>query len=251
MTSNITKIQANIRRYITQKNNIFMRFKKTRVKNSFKKEIWGYHLINQTPIKESVWEEINRNIVRDVCVISDCANGNHLSGKDNKFDNWNISNKTAKVENNGKINISSYRLTSVCNNRSVGNKNDILDEISKRDKSYEYYSILLRKEMSDKIIYSWCIIPKKYYVFNLMSQKFTEKIGQRGKNKDKVVGWKGETFDITFSMSSQLWFHFNYESIKKYIIDEVTVDLNKSKLTYSDIFDLYVKKNSFKVKIKK
>ena len=39
-------------------------------------------------------------------------------------------------------------------------------------------------------------------------------------------------------MSSQLWFNFNFESIKKYIIADVIVDNSKKKKTYSEIFNI-------------
>jgi hypothetical protein len=70
-----------------------------------------------------------------VCNITDEANGNHLSGKDICFDNIDISNKTAKKIGNV-ISISSYRLTSVCCDKSPGNAEDILAEIQKRDGTF-------------------------------------------------------------------------------------------------------------------
>lgn len=239
-STNIVQLQSNIRRYLVNKNNIFKCFKQDIVQNKFKHEIMGYHMINDAPIKEAVWEEINRNIVTDVCTISDEAQGNHLSGKDNKFNNWNISNKTAKMNKN-KIDISSYRLTKVCNNKSPGNVNDIIDEIEKRDDSFEYYSILLREERNNKSVrYIWCIIPKDYYIFNANHLEWKRKFGKMKKNKDIQVGWESKYMNITFAMSSQLWFHFNYDDIKKYIICEVEVNKNKiPRLSYSELYKLH------------
>ena len=46
----------------------------------------------------------------------------------------------------------------------------------------------------------------------------------------KDVGWETDNSSIVFSMSSQLWFNFNFESIKKYIIADVIVDNSKKRL---------------------
>ena len=64
------------------------------------------------------------------------------------------------------------------------------------------------------------------------------KKGKIIKNKGKTVGWEGTYFDITFNMSSQLWFHFHLDDIKKFIIATVDVQINKSVLTYSEIYNL-------------
>ena len=220
-----------------KKNSIYTLLQSTYIKEKFINEVNGYHFIHTSPIKESIWEEINMNIVKNYCSITDIANGNHMSGKDVKFNKWNISNKTCKLENN-KLNISSYRLTSVCNNKEIGDKETILNEIEKRDKNFDYYSLLIRDEYKKNIIYYWCIIPKKYILFNIKKQSFKEKMGKKGKHKDKIVGWQGEYFDIKFSMSSQLWFHFEFKDIKKFIICSVDIKLGKT-ISYSDIFKMF------------
>lgn len=231
----IRKIQKCWREY---KQNIYAVLKSNTVKKCFMNELRGFHLINTCAIKESFWEEINRNIVRDKCVVNDIADGNHKSGKDMRFNDWNISNKTCKLEKNN-INISSYRLSSVCNNKEIGTKEHIMEEIEKRDNSFEYYSILIRDEHKDKnqITYHWCIIPKTFFVFDLNNQSFVPKIGVKGKSKGKVAGWKGEYFDITFSMSSQLWFHMKFNHIKKYIIHSIIIPIVET-YSYGDIYKM-------------
>ena len=52
------------------------------------------------------------------------------------------------------------------------------------------------------------------------------KKGKIGKNKGKNIGWESNFYDITFSMSSQLWFHFDFEDIKKFI-DKVNAEFGK------------------------
>jgi len=227
-----TTIQSMWRKYYSVKHNIFIKYRT--LQPQFTSVIKGYHLINTTPIKESVWEEINCDIVRHSCIVTDQANGNHKSGKDNRFDNINISNKSTK-QNGNTVSISSYRLSSVCSDKNNGNSQDILNEIEKRDKSFDYYSFLVRDERENStIIYKWYIIPKDCYLFKIHS--LTHKLGKIGKKKDKIVGWKSKYCSITFSMSSQLWFHFNIEDIQKYKICQTEIDNSKPKLDYSQIY---------------
>ena len=238
----IIKIQSICRKWLVSKNNIYTLVKKFKtLKQTFHAVITGYHMINKAPIKESVWEEINCGIVKKICLITDCANGNHASGKDNRFDNINYSNKSTKVEGNN-ISISSYRLTSVCNDANKGNPDEILKEIIKRDSSFDYYSILIRKEKEKELIeYMWYIIPKDYYVFK--TDSLTPKIGKQGKKINLVVGWESKYSDITFSMSSQLWYKFNIKDIEKYKVCSTEIDNSKSKINYSQIFQSF--SNSF------
>lgn len=234
---NIIKCQSICRRWLSCKNNIFIKLRK--LQSQFSAVINGYHMINKTPIKETVWEEINCDIAGVVCSISDEANGNHISGKDNRFDNIDISNKSAKKCGNT-ISISSYRLTSVCSDKVPGNVKDIIREIEKRDKSFQYYSILVRDDMENHMIsYEWYLIPKDHYLFNI--ENLTPKIGKIGKKKGEIVGWESTNCDITFSMSSQLWYKFNIKDIENFKICSVVINNNKSKINYSQIFHSFSK----------
>ena len=237
----IIKCQSICRRYlvINSPKNVYAvctKFKKQQ--SQFTAVINGYHILNKTPIKESVWEEINCNIVSGVCSIADEANGNHMSGKDNRFDNINVSNKSTKL-NGTNVSISSYRLSSVCSDKCNGNVQDILNEIENRDRSFDYYSILIRNEKEDsKIInYMWYTIPKDYYIFKL--DELTPKLGKIGKKKDEVVGWKSKYCDIAFSMSSQLWYKFNIEDIEKYKVCYTEIDNSKHKINYSQLYNSF------------
>ena len=236
--SNIVRCQCFCRGLIVRRKNIYginKKFKK--LQNPFEKTLNGYHMINKAPIKESVWEEINCLIVKNVFSIADQANGNHVSGKDNRFDNIDVSNKSTKINGNN-VSISSYRLTSVCNDKNIGNPQVILNKIEKKDESFEYYSILIRSEKNndEKITYTWYIIPKDCYIFKIVN--LTPKLGKNGKKKGEVVGWQSKYCDITFSMSSQLWYKFNIECIEKYKVCCTDVYNSKSKITYSQIFSL-------------
>lgn len=235
---NVIKCQSLCRKWLVSRKNIYTTYKKFKNQQpQFNKVIRGYHMINKTPIKESVWEEINCDIVSDVCNITDEANGNHMSGKDNRFDHINISNKSAKTDGSN-ISISSYRLTSVCSDKLNGFEQDIIDEIEKRDKSFDYYSILTRNEKQNSVIeYKWYVIPKDYYLFKI--DKLTPKLGKIGKKKNEIVGWKSKYCDITFSMSSQLWYKFNISDIEKYEVCCTEIDNSKTKLNYSTIYDSF------------
>ena len=202
----------------------------------FSDVINGYHLLHDLPISGHGWEELNCDIVSEVCVISCQAMGNHISGKDNRFDDVNISNKTSKTEyNKVDTGISSYRLTSVCNNNSIGCESEILNEIEKRDLSFDCYSILNCSPHGDTLYYKWYIIPKSFYVFKI--EKLVHKNGSRGKHKGHVVGWKWDHGDIRFSMSSQLWFKIeNIKELDEFMVCSTEINIGRPKLSYADIY---------------
>jgi len=235
----IVKIQKIWRGYNARKKNIYMAFKRDNIKCTLESEIRGYHMINDQPIKEAVWEEINSNVVSSYHEVSDQANGNHTSGIDNRFDDWRISNKSVKVTN-GNMNMSSYRLTSVTTPNNLGNIDGITSEIENRDNSFDYYSILSREDVGRNMKYEWYVIPKDFHLFDCNKYAWEPKIGQRGAGQGNQVGWKSRYMDITFSMSSQLWFHIHYDDIQKYIIHSVDINMDDlHRLTYSELFNMY------------
>jgi len=139
--------------------------------------------------------------------------------------------------------MSSYRLTTVCSDTNPGIKKEILSEIEKRDESFDYYSILFKDETIENnrtVIYRWCIIPKDYHIFNVRKYPMVQTVGKRGKKKGNIIGWQSKYFNITFSMSSQLWFHFNFKDIKRYVIAEVEIDRRTTpELSYGDIYRIF------------
>ena len=215
-----------------------MCLRKDSIKNRFKKEILGYHMINKESITGTTWEEINRNIVKEDCFVSDAAHGNHRSGKDNKFNSWNISNKANTISKNGAVNISGYRLTTVCSPTNIGNEKTIIEEIEQRDKSFEFYSLLLRKDKANDVVnYGWYVVPKEFHVFDVSKYPMKPKTGK--KDKTRIAGWQSKYFDITFSMSSQLWFKFHIDDIKQYLLSDVDVDMTTTaSFTFGDIYDI-------------
>ena len=211
---------------------------------NFKKCVKGYHLINSSSINETIWEDIN------AMVFSSCgiemyskSDGSHLSGMDINCSLGRISNKSAKYSNNKKsIDISSYRLTTVCSEKICGTPEEIIEEINKR-KNFDYYSFIVRDESdTENISYDWLLIPSNYIILDPSSYIWEPTFGKRGKNKDAQVGWNTNEIDgckmsITFSMSSQLWIHIEMtEDIKKFIIASAVVK-NRPKYNYIDLLD--------------
>ena len=141
-----------------------------------------------------------------------------------------LSNKTSRyTKNNTKI--SSYRLTTVCNNKDIGNIESIKKEIHRRNKSFKFYSILLSNPKKSEIQYSWYLIPENYKYFNPDTYEWNIKLGKL-KNKDKIVGYKTNSInnnymEINFSMSSQLWIIINIDDIKKFKVNTVNVEIKK------------------------
>ena len=218
------------------------------VEENFKKCVKGYHLINSSPINKEIWEELNAIIFTSVGINVDSkSNGSHVSGMDIHCTMGGISNKTGKYGNQKKsVDISSYRLTTVCDAKNCGNPQEIIKKINSR-KNFDYYSFIIRDESTDpiQISYDWLMIPSNYLILDPASYTWEPTIGKRGKNKDAQVGWNtneinGCKMSITFSMSSQLWIHINMsEEIKKFIVASSTVN-NNSSFNYIQLADKLV-----------
>lgn len=213
------------------------------ITQNFTKCVRGYHLINNSPIKEAVWEDINSTVfMRSGIEVFSKSDGSHLSGMDINSALGRISNKSAKYSS-GKthFDISSYRLTTVCSENSCGTIEEIIAEINGR-KNFDFYSIIIRKELQNSIEYDWLLIPSTHPVLSPASYEWTPSIGKRGKKKDSQVGWhtnaiNGCSMKIEFAMSSQLWMMIEMtEDLKQYIIASVTV-VSESKYNYIDLYD--------------
>jgi hypothetical protein len=211
---------------------------------NFKKCVQGYHLINSSFINEKIWEEINSIILLSLGIeIYSKSNGSHLSGMDINCSLGKISNKSSKYSKNKKyIDISSYRLTTVCSEKNCGTSAKIIEEINKR-KNFDYYSIIVRDEINNEnTSYDWLLIPSNYLILDPSHYTWEPTIGKRGKNKDTQIGWNtniinGCKMSIIFNMSSQLWIHIEMtEEIKKFIIASAFVE-NKPKYNYIDLLD--------------
>lgn len=211
----------------------------------FEKCVKGYHLLNSSPINETIWETINIEVLqKSGCNVTTSSNGSHSSGRDIICDLGGLSNKSAKY-NKGKteFSISSYRLTTVCSDKDCGNISNIINEINNR-KNYEYYSFIVRNEKDNEIEYDWYLIPSDHPTFNPNTYSWSSMLGQRGKKTGEQIGWKtneidGSKMTISFSMSSQLWLTINVtEELKTYIISSCTVN-KKTIFNYSEIYDMF------------
>jgi hypothetical protein len=212
---------------------------------NFKKCVKGYHLLNSSPINETIWEDINTLIFQSLGIeVYSKSDGSHSSGMDISSSLGNISNKSAKYAANKKsIDISSYRLTTCCSEKVCGTPSEIIQEINRR-KNFDYYSFIVRDETEniDQITYDWLLIPSNHPTLNPETYTWSPIFGKRGKNKGAQVGWgtneiNGCKMTITFSMSSQLWIHIEMtDDIKKFIVATATTD-KKTKYNYIDIVD--------------
>ena len=210
---------------------------------NFTKCVKGYHLINDDPIKETPWEDINAQVLSACgCIINSQSNGSHKPGADLSCSLGNLSNKSTQYETGNKsFKLSSYRLTTVCSDKTPGKIEDIITGINSR-KNFKFYSIIVRYEKDNEIQYDWYLIPSDYPQFNPSSYKWIPKVGKQGKNKGSTTGWEtdtigGSSMSITFSMSSQLWLDIVItEEMKKFIIASCKVNKGR-KLNYIQLYD--------------
>lgn len=210
---------------------------------NFIKCVKGYHIINDDPIKETPWEDINVQVlIKSGCSINSQSNGSHKPGADLSCSLGTFSNKSTQYEPDNKtFKLSSYRLTTVCSDKTPGKIENIIAEINRR-KNFNYYSIIVRSEKETKYQYDWYLIPSDYPQFNPSSYKWNPKVGKRGKNKDSIVGWEtnvinGSSMSITFSMSSQLWIDIIVtDEIKNFIVSSCEV-IKGRKMNYIDLYE--------------
>lgn len=201
--------------------------KHKQIRNEFKKAIKGYHYISNDVIKESVWENINYQSVKDTFSIQYYSNGSHKSGLDIEYNNYKISNKTGKINLKKRIiEISSYRLT------KCSTIEDYIKEIDRRDSNFDYYFLLGREEKENKLIYNGYIIPKNIDILKSIKDKDKWNISP---NKDL----KHNFARIVKNMSSQLWITLPLDEIEMYCVFSVNIDRSITTLNYKQIYDDY------------
>lgn len=216
---------------------------RTSLESNFAKCVKGYHLVNDDPIKETPWEDINAIILNTSgCIVNSQSNGSHKPGGDLSCSLGDFSNKSTQYDTgNNSFKLSSYRLTTVCSDKTPGNSEDIIAEINKR-KNFAFYSIIVRKETEKQFLYEWYLIPSDFPALNPASYKWRHTFGKKGKNKDTIIGWEtdvldGSSMSITFSMSSQLWIHVNItDEMKKFIVGSCYVNRGR-KYNYIQLYE--------------
>ena len=226
----------------TKKDDIFEKRDELRI--NFNKCVKGYHMVNSLHINETRWKGINATLLISSGVeIYSNSDGGNSSGMDINSSLGKLRSKSAKYSTNKKsIEISSYRLTTVCSGKHSGTPAEIIEEINRR-KIFDYYSLIVRDESdSETISYDWLLIPSNYFMLDPSSYTWEPTIGKKGKNAEQQIGWKtneinGCKMTITFSMSSQLWIHLEMsDEIKQFIISTATVQ-KKQKCNYIELLD--------------
>ena len=216
---------------------------------NLEKCIQGYHLVNIDPVKEAVWEAINVQVLNasNIPVIAQ-SSGSHAPGSDITCSMGCFSNKSAKYDTakgvrKDSFSISSYRLTSVCSASDPSNPATFIAEINRR-KNFQYYSILVREEQQDNILYDWYLVPSDYHALIPSTYEWSPLIGQRGKNKEQQIGWQtlahpnGSSMSISFGMSSQLWMYVNVTDEFRQFLISSTQASKACKYNYLQLFDM-------------
>ena len=86
---------------MTQEEIIFKIMNKEIIDDNFKKCVKGYHLVNSSPINETVWEDINELVFSSSKIeVYSKSDGSHSSGMDIDCSLGKISNKSTKYSNN-------------------------------------------------------------------------------------------------------------------------------------------------------
>jgi len=222
---------------------IYKYLQKHNISKYFEKEIIGYHIINKTPIKQSLWEIININFLSSVLQIYNYDHASHSPGIDIQTNYGSFSNKTSKyLQRKNYFFLSSYRLTSICSPLNVQDPIIIMQNIFRKNQSFDYYSILLRKKSKNIINYKWYLIPRDYYYLNPFNYNWTTSYSVKNNN---IIGYKTNEINenkmmIYFSMSSQLWIKLNISEIDKYLISETYINLDEINFiqNYSQLYDI-------------
>lgn len=211
--------------------------------SNFTKCVKGYHLVNDDPLKETPWEDINAIVLNaSGCVVNSQSNGSHKSGGDLSCSLGGLSNKSTMYETgNTSFKISSYRLTTVCSDKTPGKIEEIIAEINNR-KNFTFYSIIVRDETEKQILYDWYLIPSDFPALNPASYTWRPKLGKRGKNEGAPTGWEtdiinGSSMSITFSMSSQLWMDVTItDEMRKFMVGSCRINRGR-KYTYLQLYE--------------
>ena len=191
--------------------------------NKIKTLIEQHHKIYRFPVKAELWEDIFDQSLNGWD--SSWTGGGHSTGADvisENGDNTGYQNKGGEINfNTNTIKWNGHRTTS---HKTIEEK---VDFISKPH--YDKYVMLGRVKRD------WDNDIKRYYLINFDSKliqydklNWVEKLGVRGKNKGKVVGWVGSnvnlpyTAEINISQSHQLWTTCDLDYLGK--IEEILID---------------------------
>lgn len=168
------------------------------------KTVRGYHLVNESPIKEAVWEGILSSSLSVSGIEHTWNRGGHQPGRDisvvDGVRRVGVSCKSCKDKRGVKhLSLSSYRMTKC---HSV---NDFIKCIDIERANFDFYGLLSRCENEEMVQYAVHFIPAELVKANKL--EWTEKLDKEG---EKIVGWESEERDgvqmsVVRSMSNQLW----------------------------------------------
>lgn len=198
--------------------------------DNLRKAINGYHMINNCPIKESVWESILCQVFDKMNIEFKYKSGSHTPGQDITIDDDNIlSCKTCK-ETKHELNISSYRLTKC---KTI---DDFVHEIDTVRANFTHYAVLSRNESETNITYSLYLIPAEK-----IKAKYHEWETKYKKNKE-ISLWKTNQnnrvqMSISPSMSNQLWIKLDKLQFANHKICTIEIETNNNILDYCSLFD--------------
>lgn len=217
------------------------------VREAFHHYIHGHHALNRAPIKESRWEDANVDILRAGAAGAGpilAAAGSHESGCDIRTKHFALSNKTCKIrgpQGRGRIHISSYRLSGVCNARDIGDIADILAETTRRGESFDYYSILARRSVAGGgLEYIWYLVPKTADFMNPATYEWEPMYRAGAGAGDEIMGYHTvggrAAMEIRFACSSQLWIKVPERKLEHYVVARTFVLPHTChKMSYIDI----------------
>jgi len=199
--------------------------------------IKGYHVINEAPIKEAVWENILTQALKRSAIPFTWNCGGHQSGADVVInDSVGISCKSCK-DSKTHLKISSYRMTK-CNSPA-----DFVQCIDHDRANFAFYGIITRAEDPEHTTYAIYMIPSELVKAGDLEWTEVMNRNKTAVNKTAVTEWKSNTVDgvqmsVKKSMSNQLWITLTKERFREYcIVQDISVPRHKH-IDYASIVSI-------------
>jgi hypothetical protein len=201
------------------------------------KTVRGYHLVNEAPIKEAVWEGIISSSLSVSGIEHTWNRGGHQSGRDisvvDGVQRVGVSCKSCKDRKAGKhMSLSSYRMTKC---RGV---DEFIKCIDIERANFDFYGVLSRCENEEMVRYAVHFIPAG--LVKASKLEWTEKLDKEG---ERIVGWESEERDgvqmsVVCSMSNQLWIKLRKDAFAEHcVLDGLEVKKCQS-MDYVMLYDM-------------
>lgn len=197
------------------KNHVFLK--------NLTKTVRGYHLVNNAPIKEAVWEGILSSSLSVTGIDHTWNRGGHQSGRDISVVDGarriGVSCKSCKDRKGAKqLCLSSYRMTKC---RGV---DEFIRCIDIERANFDFYGVLSRSENEEMVNYAVHFIPAE--LVKASKLEWTEKLDRDG---ERIVGWEsnerdGVQMSVVQSMSNQLWIKLRKDMFAEHcVLNELEV----------------------------